>query len=77
MNSEPVLRRLAPLTSMYVRRATPEGRLLQPLERARTDYVRREGFVPCVLETIVTIDAKGRVHWANKRTAGWERMWRR
>jgi len=57
----PVLRLLAPLTSAYVSRAGPERLPAQLAERARTDLVGRHGFEACVLEAIVTVDAKGRV----------------
>lgn len=57
----PVLRLLAPLTSAYVSRAGPERLPARLAEHARTDLVVRHGFEPCVLEAIVTVDAKGRV----------------
>ncbi len=66
MSDEPVLRLLAPLTPMYVGRASPGDLRARWVEPARPQRIRHDNYEPCVVEAIVTVDAKGRVPWPTK-----------
>jgi hypothetical protein len=69
VSDQSVLRLLAPLTPMYVDRASPDGVHVLQSEREGPDEAHRDEFERCVLEAIVTVDVKGRVAWPNKE--GW------
>lgn len=56
-----MLRLLAPLTPIYVTRTSPDGQRVHVVAPCEPQPIRSDGFEPCLVEAIVTVDAKGRV----------------